>query len=107
MADADPLAARIAEDRERVKAAFRELYPLHPGDVATTAQVLASGIALGTADRLLKAVEAALKLASGWAYGPVDGTSALTEDRDWVRADCGAGIREAITRALTGEAPNG
>lgn len=58
--------------------------------------------------RLLAAVEEALKLAGKWECEPIDGTSALTEDRDWVRADCGAGLRETITRALLGEeAPDG
>lgn len=57
--------------------------------------------------RLLAAVEAALALAGKWEYGPVDGTSALTEDRDWVRADCGAGLREAVARALLGEEKDG
>lgn len=57
--------------------------------------------------RLLAAVEAALKLAAGWEHGPVDGTSALTEDRDWARADCGAALREAITRELLGKGADG
>ena len=86
MTEADPLAAALAGIRER-----------HEG---------AETYALGSAEdvpRLLAAVEAALKLASGWADGPIDATSALTEDRDWVRADCGEGLRQAITLALTGE----
>lgn len=154
MADADPLAARIAEDRERVKAAFRELYPLHPGDVATAAQVLASGIALGTADRLLAVVEAALALHDGKPYylaasdcdhpeppegtgewadwdgehvpgtGDVGAVCLLTQTgsycpectrvtfgdeepqgEDYISAPCDT--RQAITKALLGEAPHG
>lgn len=52
---------------------------------------------------LVAAVEAVLKLAGEWADGEVNSYSALTEDRDWVRAECGRKLREAAARALLGE----
>jgi hypothetical protein len=52
---------------------------------------------------MLRALEAVLRLASEWADGEVSGHSALTEDRDWVRAACGEKLREAIASALFGE----
>jgi hypothetical protein len=62
MADADPLAAALAEARGDVKTALTVLYPLHPGTVATTDQVFAAGTLAGTADKLAGVVEAALSV---------------------------------------------
>jgi hypothetical protein len=61
--------------------------------------------AFGASDpvpRLLAAVEAALEATDEWTEGSYGTGSALDEDRGWVRAACGARIREAITTALTG-----
>lgn len=55
--------------------------------------------------RLLAALEAALVLAGEWCNLADDGlpASALTEDRDWVRATCADSLREIITRELLGK----
>jgi hypothetical protein len=52
--------------------------------------------------RLLAAIEAALKVADQLPpQGPP--SSALEEDRMWIRQECADMIREAITRELTGK----
>jgi hypothetical protein len=52
--------------------------------------------------RLLAAVEAALELADKLEpQGPP--SSALEEDRMWIRQECADMIREAITREITGK----
>jgi hypothetical protein len=49
---------------------------------------------------LLEALESVLTLADDWTEGSYSSSSALDEDRAWVRAACGAKVREAITAAL-------
>ena len=54
--------------------------------------------------RLVAALEAALALADEW-YGPDESglpSSALTEDREWVRQGCADELRAAIAAALPG-----
>lgn len=63
-------------------------------------------VAFKDVPRLLAALNVVLKLADEWAEGSYTASSALDEDRVWVRAECGAKLREATTRELLGnEAP--
>lgn len=53
--------------------------------------------------RALATLDAALGLPGKWAEVDDGPSSALTEDRSWVRAACASDLREIISRVLLGE----
>lgn len=88
----DPAAARLAE----MKILTGRLLPLNRKPSLLAEQVAEY------VPSLIDAVERVLKQADEWTEGSYTSSSALDEDRAWVRAACGAKLREAITSALTG-----
>jgi hypothetical protein len=91
--DSDKLTTALAEIRERYRR----------GDPERVSEALAE-VHGGPQDvpRLLAAVDEVLELADG-LRSVVLTESALTEDRSWIRNECGDLIVQAISRALLGE----
>ena len=92
----DDVAAILAGIRERYRKSFVTLPGGPPGSDAWTHVHSADDI-----PRLLAAVEAGLA-AADMLPPQAPPSSALEEDRMWIRSECADMIREAITAALTG-----